>query len=435
MDDLKNKRVTVAGLGRFGGAIAAAQWLCRQGARVLVTDKTPADKLRESILQLDGYPVEFRLGEHRVEDFTGADLVVASPALSPQNEYLLAARASGVPVTTEIRIFLELCPLPVVAISGTKGKSTTSTLLTHMLQTKYRCWLGGNIGRSLLPDLPMMRQGEIVLLELSSFMLHYLGQSRWHPHVALLTMLGSDHLDWHQTQQAYLAAKRNIVEFQTRGDFAILGEDSAIARDFALHTKAQKLWYGTKGRKRFEMQIPGEHNQLNAQAAFAAASCLGVDWNSAQEAILEVEGLPHRLQLVHEWQGRRFYDDSIATIAEAAAAALRSFPQGKVIQIIGGKDKGLPFEVMCDALAEHAKAALCIGAAGPKIASLIRQRHPAFQGVRELQTLEKAMHQAREMAQPGDVILLAPGCSSYDQFDNFEKRGDEFTRLARAIFV
>lgn len=435
MDDLRNKRVTVAGLGRFGGAIAAAQWLCRQGAKVLVTDKSPADKLRESISQLDGYPVEFRLGEHQLEDFTATDLVVASPALPPQNEYLMVARASGVPVTTEIRIFLELCPLPVMAVSGTKGKSTTSTLLTRMLQTKYRCWLGGNIGKSLLPDLPAMKDGEIVLLELSSFMLHYLGESRWHPHVSVLTMLGSDHLDWHKTQESYLSAKRKLIEFQEPEDFAVLGEKSETAQDFALHTRAKKVWYGTEGRKRFEMEIPGEHNQLNAQAAFAAASCLGVEWAAAQEAIRTLQGLPHRLQLVHEWQGRRFYDDSIATIAEAAAAALRSFPKGKVIQIVGGKDKGLPFDAMCDALAQHAKAALCIGDSGPKIAGQIRERHPDFAAVHDVQTLEKAMHLARALADPGDVVLLAPGCASYDQFDNFEKRGDEFTRLARALFA
>lgn len=161
MDEFANKRVTVAGLGRFGGAIAAAQWLARQGAKVLVTDKSPAEKLTDSVRQLDGYPITFRLGEHRVTDFTDTDLVVASPAIRPTNEYLVAARAAGVPITTEICLFLDRCSLPVVAVSGTKGKSTTSTLLSLMLQTRYRCWLGGNIGKSLLFDLPKMRDGEI----------------------------------------------------------------------------------------------------------------------------------------------------------------------------------------------------------------------------------------------------------------------------------
>jgi UDP-N-acetylmuramoylalanine--D-glutamate ligase len=304
-----------------------------------------------------------------------------------------------------------------------------------MLQTKYRCWLGGNIGKSLLLDLPRMREGEIVLLELSRFMLQYLGEARWHPHVALLTMLGSDHLDWHGTQDAYLAAKRKMVEYQEASDFAVLGEESEIARRFAEHTKAKVVWYGTKGRKRFELDVPGEHNQLNAQAAFAAAGCLGIDWEAAQQAVRHCEGLPHRLEKVHEWNGVRFYNDSIATIAEAAAAALRSFPKGKTIQIVGGKDKGLSFEPMCDALAQHAKAALCIGNAGPKIAALTRQRHTQFGEVYELTTLQDAMRKAREIAQSGDVVLLSPGCASYDQFDNFEKRGEAFAKLARELFA
>lgn len=435
MDEFANKRVTVAGLGRFGGAIAAAQWLARQGAKVLVTDKSPAEKLTDSVRQLDGYPITFRLGEHRVTDFTDTDLVVASPAIRPTNEYLVAARAAGVPITTEICLFLDRCSLPVVAVSGTKGKSTTSTLLSLMLQTRYRCWLGGNIGKSLLFDLPKMRDGEIVLLELSSFMLQYLGEARWHPHVALLTMLGSDHLDWHGTQEAYLGAKGNLVAYQRPEDFAVLGEESETARALAKSTKAKVIWYGSAGRQRFELAVPGEHNQLNAQAAFAAASCLGIEWQAAQDAIRNCEGLPHRLQRVHEWNGIRFYNDSIATIAEAAAAALRSFPKGKVIQIVGGKDKELAFEPMCDALAEHAKAALCIGQTGPKIAALTRQRHPSFSSVYELATLKDAMARAHELAEGGDVVLLSPGCASYDQFDNFEQRGEAFASLARELFA
>ncbi len=430
-----NKHVTVAGLGRFGGAIAAAQWLAQHGAKVLVTDKSPADKLAASIRQLDGYPIQFRLGEHRQSDFTDCDLVVASPAIPPTNEYLQAARSHKVPVTTEICLFLERCPLPVVAVSGTKGKSTTSTLLAKMLQAKYHCWLGGNIGKSLLFDLPAMRDGQIVLLELSSFMLQYLGEARWRPHVALLTMLGSDHLDWHGTQEQYLAAKRQIIEHQQPEDFAVLDEASDIAREWAGHTRAQIVWYGIAGRRRFELELPGEHNQLNAQAAFAAASCLGVEWSTAQEAVRHFQGMPHRLQLVHEYAGVRFYNDSIATIPEAAAAALRSFPRGRVIQIVGGKDKLLPFEALADALATRARAAMCIGDTGQKIAALIRERHPEFAAVYEPGTLTHALHMAKQIASNGDIVLLSPGCSSYDQFDNFEQRGEEFIRLAREIFV
>ena len=435
MDDLKNKRVTVAGLGRFGGGITAAQWLCRQGAKVLVTDSSDATKLADSIKQLDGFPVEYRLGGHDIRHFTECDLVVASPAIPPTNEYLRAAREKGVPVSTEMRLFLERCPLPVVAVSGTKGKSTTSTLLSLMLQAKCRVWLGGNIGKSLLIDLPQMRGGELVLLELSSFMLEYLGEMKWSPHVALLTMLGSDHVEWHGSVEAYHDAKMNLIRYQSPEDSAVLWSKSDIARQFATCTKAKLTWYDVDSSLRFELQIPGEHNQLNAQAAFAAAGQFGITWQQAQDAVRDFKGLAHRLNLVHEHNGVRFYDDSIATIAEAAAAALRSFDKGRVIQIVGGHDKQLPLDAMADALGQHAKAALCIGETAPKIASLIRERHMAFRELHESGTLENAMQKARELASPGDVVLLSTGCSSYDQFDNFQQRGHEFARLAKLLFA
>jgi UDP-N-acetylmuramoylalanine--D-glutamate ligase len=386
------------------------------------------------VKQLEGYPVEFRLGEHRMEDFTSCDLVVASPAVPPTNEYLVAARKAGVSVTTEIRLFVERCPLPIVAISGTKGKSTTSKLLSLMLASKYQVWLGGNIGKSLLFELPKMKSGEIVLLEISSFMLEYLGEMQWAPAVGLLTMLGSDHLEWHGTQEAYLKAKGNLIRYQTPEQSAVLCETCSLAREFAKQTKAKVVWYGVEGRRRFELTIPGEHNQLNAQAAFAAAECMGISWEAAQQAIREFAGLPHRLELVHEFDGIRFFDDSIATIPQAAAAALRAFGKGRVIQIVGGHDKGLPFEPMCDAIAEHAKAAMCIGESAGKIAGIIRSRHAEYREVYESGTLAQAMAKARELASPGDVVLLSTGCSSYDQFINFEQRGKAFADEAKKLF-
>ena len=444
-DDLNGKRVTVAGLGRFGGGIAAARWLCEQGARVLVTDKAKREDLAASIEQLKGLPIEYRLGGHELADFTRCDLVVASPAIAPSNEYLQAAREAKIPVTTEIRLFVERCPLPVVAVSGTKGKSTTSKLLSLMLETKYKVHLGGNIGKSLLFDLPQMREkgnAELVLLELSSFMLEYLGETQWAPHVSVLTMLDCDHLEWHGTREAYLNAKRNLIRYQKPSDVAVLGGDCAIAREFSGATAARVVWYSMTSRPRFSLTIPGEHNQLNAQAAFAAAEGLGVTWEKAQEAIRSFRGLPHRLELVHQHDGIAFYNDSIATIPNAAAAALEVFPAGKVIQIVGGHDKHLPYDRMSDAIAARAKAMLVIGDttmqviddAMPLILQNMKQRHPEYAGVYALADLAEAMRKARELARPGDVVLLSTGCASYGQFTNFEQRGQRFAELAKALF-
>ena len=433
VQEIRNKRVTVAGLGRFGGGIAVARWLVDHGAKVLVTDQAPPEKLRESVQKLDGLPVEFRLGEQREADFTGADLVVASPAISPSSPYLRAARGAGVPVTTEIKLFVERCPATVVGVTGTKGKSTSTAMLGEILRTQFRTWVGGNIGRSLLADLGEIDKTHLVVLELSSFMLEYLGDMRWSPHIALVTIVTRDHTEWHGSEQAYVEAKKNVVRYQRPDDFAVLCAEDAGSMSFAAATRARVMPYGIAGQRQFELRVPGRHNQLNAQGAFAAAELLGVTWEQARAALRDFRGLPHRLQLVHESQsGVRYYNDSIATVPEAAVAALESFPPKRVIQVVGGYDKGLPLTAMCNALVERAKAVLCIGATGKQVAEVMAQAaHQGGAAVYDCGDLPTAMKMARSVAAPGDVVLLSTGCASFDQFTNFEERGETFARLAR----
>lgn len=419
---LKHLRVTVAGLGHFGGGIAVARWLVEQGAKVLVTDMASADKLADSVDQLKDLPIDFRLGEHRIEDFTGCDLLVISPAIKPSNPYLVAAQQAGVPITLEIAFFTERCQAPIVGVTGTKGKSTTSSLLGRMLQTKYKTFVGGNIGGSLLTKTHEITASDVVVLELSSYMLHYLEPLRWSPHVAVVTMLAEDHLDWHGSADAYLAAKRNIVRFQSANDVAVLGPGVQADR-FAAETAARVVRYGADSQP-FALGVPGQHNQLNAAAAFAAAAALGVTREAAQAAVKDFGGLPHRLERVATVDGVRYYNDSIATVPAAAIAALNSFDAGKVIHIVGGSDKGLPYDEMANALAQHAKAVLCIGTTGPTIAGLVRKAGGVE--VVDCGDLEKAVAEARRLATIGDVVLLSPGCASYDQFTNFEQRGNRF---------
>lgn len=437
MQELANKRVTVAGLGRFGGQIAAARWLVLQGAQVIVTDQAPAEKLASSIDQLAGLPIEFHLGGHQIEDFTGVDLVVASPALSPGNQYLRSAIDAGVPITTEIRLFIERCPATILGITGSKGKSTTTALLGEMLKTRFTTWVGGNIGRPLLNELHQIDKTHLVVLELSSFMLEYLAPMRWSPHVSVVTMLANDHLDWHGSARAYTEAKKNIIRFQRPDDFTVLNADDAASVAWSKATAGRVIYFTTENREPFEMIIPGRHNQSNAQAAFAAASLVGITQADAQRAVREFAGLPHRLQLVHEADGVRYFNDSIATIPEAAIAALEAFPAKRVIQIVGGKDKGLPLTAMCNALVERSKAALCIGATGPQIADHMAKSptHQSAANVYECGDLPTAMKIARQIAAPGDVVLLSTGCASYDQFVNFEERGELFTSLAKEAEV
>ena len=431
MQELRGKRVTVAGLGRFGGQIAAARWLVQQGASVVVTDNAPAEKLADSVRQLEGLPIEFHLGEHRDDDFTNADLIVASPAIPPTNKYLQRARSAGVAITTEIRLFIERCPATILGVTGTKGKSTTTAMLGEVLRKRFVTWVGGNIGHSLLPELDKITSTDLVVLELSSFMLEHLGAMKWSPHGAVVTMLASDHLDWHGSREAYVSAKTNIARYQRPEDFAVLNEEDAGSLALASATAGRVVRFGVIGRRPLELILPGRHNQSNAQAAFAAAYQMGVGRDDAQEALRNFRGLPHRLQLVHEENGVRYFNDSIATVPEAAVAALDSFPPKRVIQIVGGYDKGLPLVAMCNALVERAKAVLCIGATGKKLTEMMSSSpHPSAASVYDCGDLPTAMKIAKQIAAPGDVVLLSPGCASYDQFLNFEKRGETFAELA-----
>ena len=432
VQEIRNKRVTVAGLGRFGGGIAVARWLVENGAKVLVTDQAPPEKLAASVAKLDGLPVEFRLGEQRESDFQNADLVVASPAISPTNTYLSIARSAGVPVTTEIRLFVERCPATILGVTGTKGKSTTTAMLGKILQTQFPTWVGGNIGGSLLPDLHRIDATHVAVLELSSYMLHYLGDMRWSPHVALVTLIARDHVEWHGSEAEYREAKKNIVRHQRPDDFAVLCAEDEGSMSFASCTRARVIPYAVANRRPFELRVPGRHNQLNAQGAYAAAALLGVSWDAAQSALADFPGLPHRLQLVHESPaGVRYYNDSIATIPEAAVAALDSFPPKRVIQIVGGYDHGIPLTPMCNALVEKAKAVLCIGATGKKVVEVMSQAaHQGGAAVYDCGDLATALKMARSVAAPGDVVLLSTGFKSYDQFANFEERGEAFSKLA-----
>ena len=248
-------------------------------------------------------------------------------------------------------------------------------------------------------------------------------------------VMSTDHIEWHGGVEAYREAKGAITAFQGAGDFLVVNEELAWreTQDMGGPPMPRAIPFGLRTHPRFDLLIPGEHNQLNAQAAFTAAQIAGVSWEEAHAAIRDYKGLPHRLSLVHEENGVRYFDDSIATVPEAAVAALDAFPRKKVLQIVGGYDKKLPFTDMCAALVERAKAVFCIGATGDKIADLLMGS--TYQGGAQIfkcGDLATAMKQAKGMAATGDVVLLSPGCASFGQFDNFEKRGEEFARLASA---
>jgi UDP-N-acetylmuramoylalanine--D-glutamate ligase len=465
MQDLSGKRVLVMGLGRFGGGVGVTQWLARQGANVTVTDTAKPEDLRESLQQIDGLPVRLCIGEHREEDFRSHDLVVASPAVPFESPYLKIARDSGVPITSEICLFAERCVGRVVGITGSVGKSTTSAMAHHVLDAAgkkglgawKRAWLGGNIGKSLLDSLEIIGKHDVVVLELSSFQLEYLGQMRWSPHVALMTNLAPNHLDRHGTFAAYVAAKCNILRFQDpAADHLIICDEDALLREQVMQMRGglHKVWrYGVNDRglpqvirdlddrewpgeqvlaiwEGFNCPLPGRHNTLNAAGACAIGLALGLPITAFAGLLDGFAGLPHRLEFVAEVGGVRYYNDSKATTPEAARMAFESFCQ-PVIGIVGGYDKKIDLAGFGRLLADRTRAVVCMGQVKDILVRQITagRKAPDRPVIRTADDLPSAVGLARDLACPGDVVLLSPGCASYDMFTNYEQRGEVFRQV------
>ncbi len=417
------QRCTVMGLGRFGGGAGVAQWLARRGARVRLTDLQPAAKLAAPLQSLrpliEAGSITHHLGGHRETDFAACDLVVANPAVPRpwENRFLRAAASAGVPITTEIRLVAErLDRRQVIGITGTAGKSTTAAMTHHILQRSpgVRPHFGGNIGGSLLESLETIRPDDWVVLELSSAMLYWLGEGvgapehpGWSPRVAVMTNLAGNHLDWHGSFEHYRQSKLNIFAYQQPGDPAI---DSA------------------PNEPTIELPVPGRHNQLNARMAIAAAgAAAGVSPASAADALADFLGLPHRLEIIARHDELRFFNDSTSTTPEATCLVVEAFEQPATVHLIaGGYDKGVDLSRVA-ALADRLAGFYTIGTTGQPLASAAaRGGHAEF-----CEHLEAAAERALARMKPGDTLLLSPGCASWDQYDNYEQRGEAFCECVR----
>lgn len=458
--NFKNKKVTVMGLGLFGGGVGVAQFLARQGARVTVTDVRTATELSPSVKQLEGLPISYKLGGHCDEDFVNADMVVVNPAVPRDSRFIRIARDNQVPMDSEINIFFQLCPAPIIGITGSNGKSTTTTLTGKILQqqTQRTAWVGGNIGKSLLLHLEKIQPSDIVVLELSSFQLEDLRNAQTSPHISAVTNISPNHLDRYPGMIEYIQAKKGIVAYQKPSDYTILNYDDPELRRWEKECKGNVLWYSTKNRLSdgayidgnsivlsvkgktatipcvSGIKIPGVHNLQNILAASCAAYLANAHEQHIENTITTFPGLEHRLELVRQINGVQYYNDSKATTPESAMAAVTAF-QSPVILIAGGYDKGSDFEEFAGVCAKYTRTVILIGKTAKKIQELIirkggRNETPS---IFTSSTFREAFQQAIAIANSGDVVLLSPACASYDMFLNYEERGRQFKDMVLAL--
>ena len=446
--DLRNKRVLVVGLGKSG--VASALFLEKRGAHVSVSDAKSEEQLPQEIPLLLDHGITVETGHHGERTFRDQDLIVISPGVPVDVPQLVQARTLGIPVIGEVELASRFIKGQIVAITGSNGKTTTTALAGEILAAAgLKTLVGGNIGTPAITFAERSTDDSWVVLEISSFQLETI--ESFHPYIAVVLNVTPDHLDRHYTFENYMAAKTRIFENQNKSDFAVVNADSPPCVAMAAHSKAPVYWFSrlgevdrgafTRNQRIFwrdkqrdheimpvsEISLKGSHNLENVLAAVCVGSLAGIDAATIRRAVSQFKAVEHRLEYVATIRGVEYYNDSKATNVDATIKALESFP-GPIHLILGGKDKGSDYSVLNALLKERVKRVYTIGAAAAKIESQTRETEIVSAG-----TLEAAVKRASESAKPGDVVLLAPACASFDQFDSYEHRGRVFKDLVRQL--
>jgi len=442
-ESLKGKRIAVFGLGVSNRPLV--RLLLEFGCDVLGCDRTQRENLDEEVLELERLGCKLSVGEHYLVGLE-ADLVFRTPGMHPGNPALEALREKGAEVTSEMEVFFEVCPCTILAITGSDGKTTTTTLVSEMLKAAgHKVWVGGNIGTPLLPRVREMQETDYCVVELSSFQLMDMKRS---PQRAVVTNLAPNHLDVHKDMQEYVEAKKNIFKFQCEEDILVINADNAITAPFVGNgvTKAfsyqgkdaaVKLEAGIITRNgvavldKKDILLPGEHNVENYMAAIAMVDGL-VEDEVIRQVAKTFGGVEHRIELVRIKDGVRFYNDSIASSPSRTIAGLRSFHE-KVILIAGGYDKHIPYDVLGPEICAHVKKLFLCGATAPQIRTAVDACTGEKPEMMDCGKFENAVRAAAAAAQPGDVVLMSPASASFDEFKNFMVRGNFFKKIVMEL--
>jgi len=447
--ELKGKKILVVGLARTG--LAMVRFLAGKEAKIKVSEAKPPEELGPTLKALADLPVESELGGHTLPFFLNSDLIVASPGVPMEIEPLAQARAKGIPVISEVELAFQFLRRPLIAVTGTNGKTTTTTLIGAMLRESGKeAFIGGNIGNPLIEFVQTPQKEEWAVAEISSFQLE--GIVNFRPATSVLLNITEDHLDRYSSFQQYIQAKGKIFHNQKKEDYALLNADDPLTFQFAHQMEAQVILFssqrpvpvgsfleqgaiffqGLDGRReRFELarlKIQGAHNLENLMAAVAVCKICGCPAEAIQKAMDEFPGLEHRLEWVRDMDGIGFFNDSKGTNVGSVVKSLMSF-QNPILLIAGGKDKGGDYSPLQKLVAERVKGMALIGEAKERMYSNLGSLTETV----KVDTLEEAVHWAFSKANPGDVVLLSPACSSFDMFENYQERGKRFKSIVQGL--
>lgn len=462
VNDIKGKKITVMGLGLHGGGVGTIRFLHGLGAKIVVTDLKSKEVLAPSLEKLkDLKGIEYALGQHRTEDFENVDMVIKTPPAPWTSKHIKLALDKRIPVEIDSSLFFKLCKNPIIGVTGTRGKTTTTSLIYEILKKAGKNPIKVGIGQiSVLDKLSSLKKDSIVVFELSSWRLSALGRNNLSPHVAVMTNIYPDHLNYYPTMESYIKDKKNIFLNQKAGDVCIFNWDNEILRGMEDEMKFELMKFskekiengksvyisdgsiylndGIDAKKVLDLSeiiVRGKHNEGNIMAAVAATSIMGVSSENIRKGVIEFKGIPHRLEFLREVDGVKYYNDTAATSPDGAICGINSFSE-PIILICGGSDKKLDMTEFAKVISEKVKGVVFLrGAATEKIIFALKKILPedAEKSFTIVDSMTKAMEMTKDIVEKGDVVLLSPGAASFGLFNNEFDRGNKFKQIVEEL--